>query len=109
MLSYRQSRYPDVLNLPWIPGRVAIASFPGMTIEICNELQRYHTASYAMIKNSVRLTLGSMLLRESALYILPNGGFGNFCARLVLRPFHDDIAANQCHHRPSRNVPAFID
>ena len=62
---------------------------------------------------STRLVRGAedadALLRESALYILPDGGFSNFRARFAFGPFHDDIAANQCHHRPSRNVPAFID
>src|SRR5882724_4699562 len=40
--------------------------------------------------------------------VLAHGSVGNFRARFALRPFHDDIAANQRHDRPTGHVPAFI-
>ena len=41
--SVRESGHPEAFDYPGFRVALAIASLPGMTIELCNELLRHHT------------------------------------------------------------------
>jgi hypothetical protein len=47
----RENGHPEVFEIPGFRVALAIASLPGMTIELCCELLSHHTSTTVLIKS----------------------------------------------------------